>query len=100
MITCCQGRLWSGALAARLALAPPRLDVLGDPLARELAVTLGQGLEDRAMLGGSPLECRLRRARRQRSGRASVPVDDPDDREPDLVSRRPHDDRVERVVAR
>src|SRR5256885_17085672 len=90
----------SGALAAGLPLAPPRLDVLRDPLARELAVPLGQSLENRAMLGGRPLERRLRRAGGQRSGRAAVAGDDPDDREPDLVPRRAHDDRVEGAVAR
>src|SRR4051794_32109421 len=50
-----------GAFATAPALGPARLDVLGDELACQRPVARDECVEDRAVLGRSPLERRLGR---------------------------------------
>ena len=72
----------------------------GDPVAGERSVAGGKGGVDVAVLARRLLECVARGARRQERGDASVAMDRADDRQPDLVPGRVHDDMVKAEVER
>src|SRR3954469_5218617 len=78
--------LLSSPLAPPLSapLRPRRLDVGGDPVAGEIAVTLCERGVDPLVLARCALQLGPCRSPRERRGRIAVPVDDTDDRQADL----------------